>query len=451
MRSKRVAPGSASWSLREVSFGFAALAAILGFLLTACDAGAAAGDLNRSFADRGQRLIDFGGARDQALTVVGGRDGSVVVGGRVAGFHRNQYGAQMAFVGLRRDGRLDKSFGRGGFSVVKGWGNESSSSAQAMARQGRKIVGAGEVNRLGTGVVRLKPDGSLDRRFGSAGRQVVGVEYATQIHAVAVDSQRRVLVAGFVNGFGRRDQQAFVARLTPSGRPDRSFGVDGEVYTQFGTGENTSVFDLEVTQGDGVLVSGDIGSNWMVAELTEDGSVDSEFGDNGVAFAAPRLIGSATAVAVSRGGGIVAAGCDVAAGGPALGVARYASDGDSDVGFGDEGIARFDFGDSYDGWCAAGADVDSAGNITLGATAVKRGRGFPLTFGLLRLSPEGALDRGFGNGGKTVVSFGRLTGARKLAYPPMAMSAPAGGPITIVGYTALRRVQDMAIAQFADG
>jgi uncharacterized delta-60 repeat protein len=88
-------------------------------------------------------------------------------------------------------------------------------------------------------VARLRPDGTLDRSFGRAGRVKPHLPDEGYAVSIAVDSRGRILLAG-TKFPGSRPRpsvahrvppRALLARLRPGGPPDKSFGTDGTVIT----------------------------------------------------------------------------------------------------------------------------------------------------------------------------------------------------------------------------
>jgi uncharacterized delta-60 repeat protein len=134
------------------------------------------------------------------------------------------------------------------------------------------------------GLVALRADGSVDRRFGRHGLAKVsstlyfgGEEFGDP---VAVDGKGRILLVG--NGG--------VRRLLPDGRPDTSFGSGGMVQARFGaeSSDLTSVVALpdgKIILG-GAADSGCSDSRCSTApaleRLTESGNLDRGFGKDGV-------------------------------------------------------------------------------------------------------------------------------------------------------------------------
>jgi hypothetical protein len=100
----------------------------------------------------------------------------------------------------------------------------------------------------GQNLLRYSSNGRPNRGFGDDGDVIVGQSEDSQFKptALAVDSQGRPLVAGTTTptspnggivGYGpslEGGETATVLRFTPTGKPDKSFGVDGVVSSTFG-------------------------------------------------------------------------------------------------------------------------------------------------------------------------------------------------------------------------
>lgn len=134
-----------------------------------------------------------------------------------------------------------------------------------------------------------------------------------------------------------------LARLTPDGGLDAEFGENGFVTTPIGEGR-AQAFDLIVRPNGGAIAAGVARSGghdvFALARYTPSGALDSSFGEGGVALAA---VGTAYAslggIAAGPDGTIVAAGQAVdAEGTPRMAVARFEADGDLDPTFGTGGV-----------------------------------------------------------------------------------------------------------------
>jgi uncharacterized delta-60 repeat protein len=91
-------------------------------------------------------------------------------------------------------------------------------------------------------VLRIRPDGTLDRAFGRAGRAAVRLSGAAYVDSIAVDSQNEVLLAGTKGALlprsrrvraDRESRSALLLRLRPRGALDTGFGTNGAIVTRF--------------------------------------------------------------------------------------------------------------------------------------------------------------------------------------------------------------------------
>ena len=134
-------------------------------------------------------------------------------------------------------GDLDPSFGSHGIVRI-GFGDPAASGAMALQPDGR-IVSAGtrfSSDESDFALARLNADGSLDPSFAGDGLKTTGFAVAGNAQPadsaadVALGSDGRILVAGSsAEAFG-------LARYTPDGELDGSFGDGGLVRTEFPEG-----------------------------------------------------------------------------------------------------------------------------------------------------------------------------------------------------------------------
>jgi uncharacterized delta-60 repeat protein len=155
------------------------------------------GALDASFGTGGIVTTDFGGdgfvGEDGAQAVAVRKDGKIVV----VGTGRKKNRPVFALARYRRNGSLDDTFGANGM-VKTNWSRETTATDAAFMRSG-KIVVAGWSYHNGTqfALARYRPNGSLDRRFGSDGKVITSIsgsfDYAS---AVAIQPDRRIVLAG---------------------------------------------------------------------------------------------------------------------------------------------------------------------------------------------------------------------------------------------------------------
>jgi uncharacterized delta-60 repeat protein len=125
-----------------------------------------------------------------------------------------------------RPGDLDHSFGGSG-KVRTSFAGRFSGADSVVIDSRRRIVAAGS-NQGGFVLARYKPSGNLDRSFSRNGKVTTDFGKGNSAASAAIDSRDRIVIAGdSAIGF-------IVTRYRPNGRLDRSFGSRGRVTTDFG-------------------------------------------------------------------------------------------------------------------------------------------------------------------------------------------------------------------------
>jgi uncharacterized delta-60 repeat protein len=130
--------------------------------------------------------------------------------------------------------------------------------------------------------------GALDPSFGENGKVLLSLSSGQdRLHATALDAEERIVAAGYVSSTITGKDMACV-RFLSDGSLDSSFGVNGLAAFDLQLGSDDIAFDL-VIQSDGKIViagSTDDGAdkNAALLRMHEDGSLDSDFGVNGVAI-----------------------------------------------------------------------------------------------------------------------------------------------------------------------
>jgi uncharacterized delta-60 repeat protein len=234
------------------------------------------GLLDRSFGGDGRVTRDFenGGATSVAIDT---RDRIVVAGANfVARFREN--------------GRLDPSFGYGGAAVAPGPTQECNEHdpcvllSLAIDSQ-RRIVVAGYANGYHFYVARFLPDGSPDLSFGNGGR-VIEDEPAFAL-AVAINSKDQVLAAGgTLDRHGERGD-LLLALYRSNGTPARQWGDNGEITTTL-RNRHHDRYSAEVDEVDfdfrgRAVAIGSMGGQYVLARYRRDGALDRSFSGNGKA------------------------------------------------------------------------------------------------------------------------------------------------------------------------
>ena len=178
------------------------------------------------------------------------------------------------------EGALDASFGTGGsaslpdldpaFAALHFW------SLAALADGGLLAAGI-RFNSTRMAVIRLLPDGHLDRSFGDGGLATLGLgpNPSSGALAMAVERDGDIVLAGYAH------HDPAVARLLPDGSPDRSFGSGGVSAPHGFVGEATA---LALGRGGAILIAGNArrrtggGSEDLLLRFGPDGTLDRSFG-----------------------------------------------------------------------------------------------------------------------------------------------------------------------------
>ncbi|HEV8718142.1 MAG TPA: hypothetical protein VGX03_35665 [Candidatus Binatia bacterium] len=369
------------------------------------------GSLDTSFGTEGKaitRISPDEDVGDIAQTLTPQADGKLVVVGTSWSGTSNDF----ALVRYNSDGSLDASFGKGGKVITDLSAGYDDAFALAVQADGKLVVGGMATD--GIALVRYNPDGSSDSNFNSRvmiTRSKVG---KIVIHALALQSDGKIAVAGASEG------SFALVRYNSDGSLDASFGTGGKVTTPIGDG--SAVAYALTLRADGKIVVAGITFNdhdfgFAVVCYNPNGSLDTNFGTGGKVVtaigvrsdeahpfgkqlthkSACRLCG----VAIQADGKVVVVGSSLNRGKFDFALVRYNPDGSLDASFGTNGqiTTAIGAGDDY----AHAIALQKDGKIIV-AGGSSDGRNS--TFALIRYNPDGSLDTSFGRGGKVITRIG---------------------------------------------
>jgi uncharacterized delta-60 repeat protein len=269
------------------------------------------GSLDRTFGDGGKVTVLLGGdSRAQAVAVQA--DGKVVLAGWACG-PTIAGSCDFAVARLDASGSLDPGFGAGGVALVDFGGSYERAYAMALLPGGRVAV-AGYSDR-DFALARLDASGALDPSFGTGGRVRTDFRGGDDAAYALVALPDGALVAAG-SSFGPSGFDFALARYTAGGALDTTFGEGGRVITDFaGDWDTASALALDargrLVAGGAVTISGNV--DFGLARYTPDGRPDPTFGNGGkltVDFGATERL---DALAVLPGGTLAAAGATNAA------------------------------------------------------------------------------------------------------------------------------------------
>jgi uncharacterized delta-60 repeat protein len=329
------------------------------------------GSLDSSFGSGGKVTTDFFGQGNVAVAeaVAIQHDGKIVVAGTVGNFF-----------GLARynaNGSLDSTFGSGG--KVAGPATQGRATSLVIQPDGKIVVGgdftATPLN-VAFGLVRYNADGTFDTSFGSLAK--VTTDFSSNedsILALALQPNGRIVAAGVASRFGQEADFA-LARYKPNGSLDKSFGTDGKLTTDFNHADDEA--HAVALQPDGkILAAGRTNFlgpslDFVVARYNSDGTLDSTFGSGGKVAADFGGFDFANGIAVQPNGKILVSGWTQ---NPITGLdfvlVRYDSNGNLDPSFGTGGLVTTVFFGEPD--LAFAMVLQSDGKVVLAGSASLRG------------------------------------------------------------------------------
>ena len=371
-----------------------------------------AGALDTGFSSDGMTSIAIGTLNDYANSVAVQPDGKIVV----AGTCDNGTDTDFAVLRLNADGTADESFGTHGV-VTTSIGQWAYGTCVVVQTDGKIVVAgyssASSFSYYDVAVARYTSAGALDTGFGTGGTVVTPVgSHHDEAYGMALQSDGKIVVVGrasdSTNGFG----DFIIVRYTSLGALDTGFGSGGAVVDA-AIGAGNDYARSVVVQPDGkIVVAGHAGNgtndDFALARYTSTGAPDPGFGTGGHALT-PIGPGDddAYSLALQADGKIVLAGYAHNGSNYDIALARYTSTGALDAGFGTGGKVTTAIGTSHD--MAYHVAVQADGKIVVAGLAQLASR----DLALVRYTTSGALDSGFGAGGVVTTD---ISGRQDEAY-----------------------------------
>lgn len=140
-------------------------------------------------------------------------------------------------------------------------------------------------------LAQLNSNGTIDASFGVNGRVITVFDEFAQINTVMVNDQHEIYALGYWFGMNPQTGHVAMAKYDASGNLDTSFGIGGKVESIINTPGNFGLLNNGLLTNDGkILAVGtqelDAGTltNTQLAQYNADGSLDENFGTDGLAF-----------------------------------------------------------------------------------------------------------------------------------------------------------------------
>jgi len=327
------------------------------------------GTIDTGFGFFGYRTVAFNlvdAGNDALMGIFPLADGKAMLLGRAEVADEIVAAAPAAMARLTAAGNLDTSFGDNGRRVYteSPWPN-ATLYFRAVARQNDgKFLFGGYCGNCGSGtyravVLRTSASGDPDASFGNAGWGSFPLPVSNpRLGAMRVDAQGRIVLGGTATVDG--DHYALVARMTPAGGADTSFGTTAEGWVMptlpGASGAQWNVTSLADAGRDGALYLGfgnylglAGGNRGGVARLNADGSLDASYANGGVREMTREDGTRIDAIAARSDGRLVAAGrIDHTGGSADFFVARLRANGSYDTSFDGNGVARYEITATHD-------------------------------------------------------------------------------------------------------
>lgn len=353
----------------------------------------------------------------------------------------------------QKPGTIDKRFGQNGVS----YSNEPSEHYAVVQQPDGKLVTGGiyldsnYVYNKGS-LMRFLPDGTVDLSFGKNG--FANQLSYSRVYDLVLQSNKKLLVVGDAsldsNEYGYK---AYVARFTPNGTPDSTFGVNG--ITVIPDYNDYSRYNNIRLEGDGSIIIAGSGTNnayhadddfYMLSHISASGIFDTAFGKDGrVRQRFPDYNGvRERSLAIQKDGKILVGGYAIYLGieDQKLVVSRYRTNGTLDTTFGGTGtiFAQGIAGENGEN-DMAGIIVQADRKIVIGATAAGTSPG--VFMAALRFNSDGTPDSSFGKKGRALVSF------KPAAAQTTSIVQQPDGKFILTGYvlTSLSQTSDIALCR----
>ncbi|MBK8699224.1 MAG: T9SS type A sorting domain-containing protein [Saprospiraceae bacterium] len=294
------------------------------------------GTIYEGFGNKGRLVIDLSRVFERGSTLQMDQNGQIIVSGI----------SDMDVVLLRLDtiGHIDTQYG-GKFNLADGDENDV---AMALYPDGKILVKAtntaADIYDRDLVVCCLDQTGALDSTFGGTGVLLSGHNSdLRRANAIAVTTDGKAILAGH----NYNNYLVEVTKLLTNGMVDSSFGDEGYVRFPFIDTITSNAVTSMMIQNDGKILiggrGGDLVDLFALARLLPDGSLDLEFGKNGVVTTAfSEEEGTLTCLAIDDQGNIFAGGYQELPGtDEQFAIVKYLTDGSLDTNFGTDGIATF--------------------------------------------------------------------------------------------------------------
>ncbi|SEM14231.1 delta-60 repeat domain-containing protein/Por secretion system C-terminal sorting domain-containing protein [Chryseobacterium taichungense] len=362
-------------------------------------------------------------------------DGKIIaVGAATVGSSNNNTFYAVRF---NANGAIDTTFGSNGYFNLdmSGLGYNNFARTVELQPDGKIILGGAVAQYINGdnyyfGVLRLNGNGTVDTTFGNQGKSIFSMSSSSstinQIKDIALQADGKIIVAGTY--YNSPSTDFAVARLNTDGSLDSDFSNDGKVLIGFTYNSNINydeAYRIKILNDSRILIGGKTYFNdgaWCM--LLPDGSMDSSFGTGGKkTFTTDNSFNFGTFYFLPDNSMLIGGYFSGNNGDAAL--YKISSNGTLDMTFGNNGKAIVDLDNSSSDGIIADLDIDSTGKIyAVGQTST----GGISYFYLLNFNSNGTLNTDFSYDGKVLANFGANSNYGN------SVSVQPNGKVLLAGY-----------------
>jgi uncharacterized delta-60 repeat protein len=288
------------------------------------------------------------------------------------------------------------------------------------------------------GVVRYNADGSPDLTFGNGGKAQTFFDNSTaaEPHEILLQADGKIVVVGNLNDL----RQIAIVRYNADGTPDTTFDGDGKLITLI-SGEQLESISAAISPEGKLLVGGDIynfmqGARAIIFRYNNDGSLDTSFDGDGAL--SPLSVGSAVFSIVVQPDGKIVAGGGVS--GSTFSLLRLNPNGSVDTSYGNNGVATTSIG-QFGVTQLYSMALMPDGRIAAGGYTANASAGASYSFAVARFNANGTLDTSLNGSGKAVT---RITGNDILKE----IAVQSDGKIVAAGRTNVAGGQNLVMVRY---
>lgn len=373
-------------------------------------------------------------------------NGQIITAGYFTGL---KHPPNLAIAYYNSNGTLDKTYGNNGkLKIALGIKQYHFVSDIKIQGDGKIVVAAyafiNELTRYDFVLLRFTKDCIADSSFGLNGRVITDIQrlYNT-IPKIAVQADGKIVLAGGAS-FGESTLYWTILRYNKNGSTDSSFAYNGVAFIQF-SDYDQRVEGLAIQPDGKILITGYFdngphGYDQIIVRYHNNGKLDRLFGEKGkvITDVIEGRNDFPSDIAIRQNGKILVSGLVISYQDPFIHkwvVFQYLNNGMLDSSFAKDGIANATF-DSLNG------SPEPKSILILPNEAVVVGGASHNAFVLVNYKPNGTLDESFGCNGIISTPFdshnARLT----------KLTLQKDGKIVAAGYVHKEKKKDFALARY---